>query len=616
MLAATAAISVMVRGVIEEADKMSKLSQSLGIPIDELSRLRYAAGLADVDIDTLSKSMIRLAVNMMDSTDNATGPAADAFTRLGISVKDAEGRVKSSTAVLMELATQFKSMPDGVQKTALAVDLFGKAGARMVPLLNAGEDGIRALGEEAERLGIVLDTETGLAAERFNDNLARLKIQGDGVVTQIAVGILPALDRFAAALTITAQNSDGLKSAGRGLGFILNSLIAIVMGLAAALTFAGSNMAAFIRAAVRLPFGGFAQAAVELEHGLSRSRRGAETARDSIVALFAGTSAAAIQAEGVRAAIARSAAQDVIAADRAQAVLDAQQRRADAAAAARAGRSVTAQREVADAVDDTALAHEQAAETLRNDGKQVFEETRTAAERYAAQLIIIGNLLVLKAIDQDQYNRKLLAMQEILAQDPTTQAAAEVAEKARRAARDAVLAELDMASDIQANLEAATYDGIRGGLEAAADGNLGQYLAQRIRSALLDNLAGVFTDLLTGRSGGKKGGAGGIFGAILGGLKLPGFAKGGSIMPGGSGGIDSQIVAFRKSPKERVDITNPGQSFGGTTRVIVTTNDDRFNAYVDNRASPIAAQAGVAAYQGARQAVPSEMFERRRYSRG
>ena len=67
---------------------------------------------------------------------------------------------------------------------------------------------------------------------------------------------------------------------------------------------------------------------------------------------------------------------------------------------------------------------------------------------------------------------------------------------------------------------------------------------------------------LFGMGGGAgSGGGGGIFGG-LGGLfgKLFDFARGGTIMPGGSGGIDSQLVAFRKSPNERVDITKPGQT--------------------------------------------------------
>lgn len=92
-------------------------------------------------------------------------------------------------------------------------------------------------------------------------------------------------------------------------------------------------------------------------------------------------------------------------------------------------------------------------------------------------------------------------------------------------------------------------------------------------SQLLGKLGDLFLDqafnLLLGGFGGGGGGLGGIFSGIG---KLFGFARGGTIMPGGSGGIDSQLVAFRKSPNERVDITKPGQALttGNVGEIIVS----------------------------------------------
>lgn len=82
-------------------------------------------------------------------------------------------------------------------------------------------------------------------------------------------------------------------------------------------------------------------------------------------------------------------------------------------------------------------------------------------------------------------------------------------------------------------------------------------------SDVLSDVVGKFADIaLQGAFGGGGGGsAGGNFlSSLLGGLL--GFERGGTIMPGGAGGVDSQIVAFRKSPNERVDISKPGQSLG------------------------------------------------------
>lgn len=72
-----------------------------------------------------------------------------------------------------------------------------------------------------------------------------------------------------------------------------------------------------------------------------------------------------------------------------------------------------------------------------------------------------------------------------------------------------------------------------------------------IKLALLKPLENSFTSLL--------GGLGGSTGGLFGGLALPGFANGGSFEVGGSGGIDRQLVAFRATPRERVDISTPSQ---------------------------------------------------------
>ena len=116
-------------------------------------------------------------------------------------------------------------------------------------------------------------------------------------------------------------------------------------------------------------------------------------------------------------------------------------------------------------------------------------------------------------------------------------------------------------------------------------GAFANILSDTLRSALSSLGSSLFKSF-SGGSGG--GGIGSAIASLFG--KLPKFADGGVIPPGGSGGVDSQLVAFWKSPSEQVDIRKPGQDMGGgLTRVIVETNDDRFNAYVDGRVAPAVA---------------------------
>jgi hypothetical protein len=80
-------------------------------------------------------------------------------------------------------------------------------------------------------------------------------------------------------------------------------------------------------------------------------------------------------------------------------------------------------------------------------------------------------------------------------------------------------------------------------------------------SDVLKDLLGQIGQLVISSIFGGSGGGGGGFGGILKGLfgGLLGFAGGGSFNVGGSGGIDSQLVAFKASPNERVSVTKPGQ---------------------------------------------------------
>jgi hypothetical protein len=90
--------------------------------------------------------------------------------------------------------------------------------------------------------------------------------------------------------------------------------------------------------------------------------------------------------------------------------------------------------------------------------------------------------------------------------------------------------------------------------------------SKSVKDAIVDVLKSLSSMLINRAFQGLSGG-GGFFGSLLSGLLgggLPGFANGGNFKVGGTGGIDSQVVAFRASPNERVSVTKPGQERGST----------------------------------------------------
>lgn len=101
------------------------------------------------------------------------------------------GTLKNTGVLFSEFANVFAGLPDGPEKTALALKVFGKAGAELIPLLNEGQSGIAAYTSELERLGGVVTPEAAAQADQFNDNLDKLKVAVGGLALQVAGDLLP-----------------------------------------------------------------------------------------------------------------------------------------------------------------------------------------------------------------------------------------------------------------------------------------------------------------------------------------------------------------------------------------------------------------------------------------
>jgi hypothetical protein len=584
MVAAGGAMAVAMKGVIDRADRMYEVSQSLGVAVEDLSRMQYAAELSGVSLEGLEKSIRKLSTSLYDASQSATGPAADAFRALGISATDANGNVRPVIDVMGDLAAKFEDMPDGVTKTALAIKVFGRSGADMIPMLNEGRAGLTAMYEEAQQLGIVLDTETAAAAERFNDNLSRLGKVQDGIITKITAGMLPALSNLTDALADTSRNTGLLNAIGGALGRVMQAQYTVIAGVAGAFSFLArtANMAAV--AVGRLVKGDFVGAAEAL-------RVGSLDIADSLTGTVATIRNIWKPLEDVAVVEDATAQVELLG--------------ASARGAARESRGLTdEQRALQDVMDA---------------GRQTFQQTRTPVEIYTARVAELRNQLAAGAIDLNTFTRAMRdAGTARDAADPLSIAGQRIMQERQEAAASAREEAVRLAAQNEEDLRASTYDGIRGGLEAAADGNLGQYLASRLRSALFDGLADTLTNILRGPKGGDGGAMGWLktAGSMLktfSGGKIPGFKTGGSFKVGGSGGADSQLMQFRATPGEMVDIRRPGQDAGGGMAVHVVPSP-YFDVRVEKVAGPLAGRAGFQAFGAARDQVPADQARRQRFS--
>ena len=213
----------MIKGAIDTADQLYKLSQKIGISVEALSTLKFAAELSDVSLESLQKGVKTLSQNIVEAA-TGVGNGAEMFQALGISAKNADGSMVSTETVLLKVANVFANMEDGAVKSALAVKLFGKSGMDLIPMLNQGAAGITQLMAEAERLGIKLSKDTAESAERFNDNLIALKASSSSLGISLARDLLPEFINITNAMREAANDSGKLKALWVGLGGVGNLL--------------------------------------------------------------------------------------------------------------------------------------------------------------------------------------------------------------------------------------------------------------------------------------------------------------------------------------------------------------------------------------------------------
>ena len=175
-----------------QAAQAIELSQQLGISAEAVQELGFASSQSGGSVETMTVGLRTLS-NMAQNAAKGSKDAAKAFHEVGLNAKDVtSGKVPLDQA-LGQIADKFQAMPDGAKKSALAVDLFGRQGAKLIPLLNEGSAGVAKLRQEARDLGVVIDNETAKALEEFGDENDKVKAQLDGIRNQAIAALLPAL---------------------------------------------------------------------------------------------------------------------------------------------------------------------------------------------------------------------------------------------------------------------------------------------------------------------------------------------------------------------------------------------------------------------------------------
>ena len=244
-----AGLASMVKSSLESADSLSKLSQRVGLTVESLSTLIPAADLSGVSAEKFEGGLRKLATRLLEA---ATGSdeAARSFAAVGVAVKNQDGTLRATDQVLLDLADRFKAMPDGAEKTALAVELFGKSGADLIPFFNQGREGVGALTTELQELGVQIGGDTAAQAEVFNDSLAKVRLAISSIGNRILEAFLPAMNAMANGMVDSAKQGGTLRAILDGIVLALKVLALGAATVGKAFVALGEAIGASMAAAV------------------------------------------------------------------------------------------------------------------------------------------------------------------------------------------------------------------------------------------------------------------------------------------------------------------------------------------------------------------------------
>ncbi|HJD97492.1 hypothetical protein [Mailhella massiliensis] len=186
---ASGGMLALASATAEQAQAAERSAVALGVNAKDLQKLQYAASTVNVEAENMTDILSDLTEKMVEAGDS--DDLAAMFKALGVSVKNADGTMKNSAQVLMEIADAFSGMQDGAVKTKLAIELMGDEGRKLIPVLNKGASGLRELGKEAEQAGMVFDDTARSDARRFQESLSGVGNQVAGLRNAIGRQLMP-----------------------------------------------------------------------------------------------------------------------------------------------------------------------------------------------------------------------------------------------------------------------------------------------------------------------------------------------------------------------------------------------------------------------------------------
>lgn len=189
-----------VTGFAQAGDSLDKMSARLGISAVKLQEWSFAATHAGAAPEDLEDALKDMSEKIAEVAGGDTGDAAQLFSALGISVKDASGKIRPASDIFEEVADAIQRNEDPALRTKMAMVLMGDSGRKLIPMLSGGAQGLDDMAKQARDLGLVMNEDAVAAAAQMTDHMDDMKASVTAVGHEIGYRLSPIVismsDRF------------------------------------------------------------------------------------------------------------------------------------------------------------------------------------------------------------------------------------------------------------------------------------------------------------------------------------------------------------------------------------------------------------------------------------
>jgi len=217
--AMVAGLMMVAKSFAEAGDQIEKMSRRTSFATETLSELKYAAEISGTTLESIEKAAKKMSKTIIDASDGMA-TYIRAFDRIGLS---AENLLKlSPEEQFIEISQAIADLENPTERAATAIDIFGRAGTELLPLLEDGAEGIKKLREEAHKFAPIFSEEAAKAAAEFQDRMLDLK----GAINKVKMGmgemvvkdLTPLIEKLGELASKADDVSDSMKVLGKVLG--------------------------------------------------------------------------------------------------------------------------------------------------------------------------------------------------------------------------------------------------------------------------------------------------------------------------------------------------------------------------------------------------------------